>query len=386
MVKKKLKTSIYLVLFLLGILILIYLLFKYYSRDIHYLLFYDKIILIGLSIFIIIFFILFIFEKRKIYEKNGFYSKKIYFLEILFIMFLMVSISSLGGFIYGYYRYHNPVTSELAIGIYTSYSNEPLNFSSNNINNPVLRYKDVNDVEAYFVADPFLIYDNESFFLFFEVTNKNHGKGEIGLATSSDGFNWNYEQIILSEDFHLSYPCVFKWENDYYMIPESGEKKSIRLYKAINFPYNWRFIKTLLSGETYSDNTIFNYDNIWWLYTQTRMYDNLKLYYADIPQGPWFEHPKSPIIEGDANIARPGGRVIVFDNRIIRYAQDCDPYYGNQVWAIEINELSKVDYSEHLIGNEPVLKGFDNWNTRGMHHISPIRLANNSWIASVDGY
>ena len=68
--------------------------------------------------------------------------------------------------------------------------------------------------------------------------------------------------------------------------------------------------------------------------------DLLRLYYANDLMGPWIEHPKSPIVAGDANIARPGGRVVVFDGRIVRYTQDDDPTYGNQVRAFEITELT----------------------------------------------
>jgi hypothetical protein len=146
-------------------------------------------------------------------------------------------------------------------------------------------------------------------------------------------------------------------------------------------------VKTLLEGKDFVDNTIFYYNNTRWLFTGTRNNTVLRLYYSDKLTGPWIEHPKSPIITGDANISRPGGNVVAFDtNRIVRYTQDDDPYYGNQVWAFEITALTKTSYEEHRVGRTPILKGVDNWNTRGMHHISPCLVSGNGWIASVDGY
>jgi hypothetical protein len=248
-----------------------------------------------------------------------------------------------------------------------------------------LTASDVSDVPAKRVADPFLIRDGDTYYLFFEVDNSKTNQGDIGLAKSKDGKNWSYSQIVLDEHFHLSYPCVFKWQDEYYMIPESSEIRSVRLYKANQFPYRWSFVKTLLEGMNFVDNTIFYYGESWWLFTGTGNDDTLRLYYADTPLGPWTEHPKSPIIQGDANIARPGGRVVVFDNRIVRYAQDCVPYYGNQVWAFEIITLTKELYKEKRVSNRPILKGFDDWNTGGMHHISPCRVDVNNWIAAVDG-
>ena len=66
--------------------------------------------------------------------------------------------------------------------------------------------------------------------------NALSGHGDIGLAVSDDGINWSYKQIVLDEPFHMSYPYVFKWQEDFYMIPESQEANSVRLYRALDFP------------------------------------------------------------------------------------------------------------------------------------------------------
>jgi hypothetical protein len=87
--------------------------------------------------------------------------------------------------------------------------------------NPVLTRDDVSDVPAAFVADPFLIRVDGKWHMFFEVMNWLTRLGEIGHAVSDDGVTWAYQQIVLSEPFHLSYPYVFEWKGDYFMIPES---------------------------------------------------------------------------------------------------------------------------------------------------------------------
>src|SRR5215467_13337522 len=74
---------------------------------------------------------------------------------------------------------------------------------------PVLSARHVTDVAAEFVADPFMIRVGGRWHMFFEVMNAGIDKGDIGLATSSNGLDWKYEQIVLSEPFHLSYPYVF---------------------------------------------------------------------------------------------------------------------------------------------------------------------------------
>lgn len=117
-----------------------------------------------------------------------------------------------------------------SIGIYIGKT--PFNFfDPGNIGNPVLTYKDVEDVSADFVADPFMIRKDDTWYMFFEVMNKQTNQGDIGLAISSDGLNWTYKQIVLDELFHLSYPYVFKWKNEFYMI-SSGEWPS-KFYSII---------------------------------------------------------------------------------------------------------------------------------------------------------
>ena len=345
---------------------------------------YDKVGIIVGAAFAVIGLILFM---RLLSVKANIY-------EILLVVILVALPAIVCGFSYGYYlseqnwQEKTSVWDTWAIGIYKSSSSEPFNFTGDNVSNPVLTASDVTDIPAAFVADPFLIHENNIYYMFFEVLNTHTSQGDIGLAISNDGFNWTYKQIILDEEFHLSYPCVFKWKNGYYMIPETYQAESVRLYKSDNFPHNWTFVKTLLEGrDFFVDNTIFHYNNTWWLFTGTTNNTVLWLYYSDKLTGPWIEHPKSPIISGDANISRPGGNVIVFDdNRIIRYAQDDYPYYGNQIWAFEITTLTKTSYEEQQVGRTPVLKGFDNWNTRGMHQISLCRVSGTGWIASVDGY
>src|SRR4029077_11593701 len=89
------------------------------------------------------------------------------------------------------------------------------------IKNPVLTVADVSDVPASLLADPFMLGVNGTWHMFFEVMNWRRNLGEIGHATSEDCERWVYRQIVLTEPFHLSYPYVFRWLDDYYMIPES---------------------------------------------------------------------------------------------------------------------------------------------------------------------
>ena len=256
--------------------------------------------------------------------------------------------------------------------------------------NPVLTSSDVSDVPAAFVADPFMLKTDRAWHMFFEVMNRQTGKGEIGLASSDDALQWTYQRIVLAEPFHLSYPYVFEWMGDYYMVPESYQSGSIRLYRALQFPTRWSLVATLLSGGVFLDPSICRFEGTWWMFAETNAdhkFDTLRLYYADDLSGPWHEHERSPIVEGNPHFARPGGRVLVLGERVIRYAQDCYPVYGTQVRAIEVTELTRHGYREELVRDQAVVAASGcGWNACGMHHVDPHLLKDGRWLACVDGF
>lgn len=273
-----------------------------------------------------------------------------------------------------------------SIGIYTGESPFQLQ-PPPNILNPVLTCADVTDIPAQFVADPFMVQHAGRWHMFFEVMNSETGRGEIGLATSDDALTWTYEQIVLNEAFHLSYPYVFEWRGEYYMVPETLGASAVCLYKAEDFPARWSMHQKLIDGAQ-ADPSLVYFDDLWWLFTCATPYghDELRLYFARDLEGPWKEHPRSPIVRNDKCRARPGGRIVQIGQRVIRFAQDCMPDYGTRVRAFEISELTRERYVETEHTRSPILSpsGKD-WNAFGMHHVDAHQLRDGSWIACVDG-
>lgn len=285
-----------------------------------------------------------------------------------------------------YYRIHKylKISGPWSIGIYEGPT--PFDLSApEDISNPVLTGKDVVDIDASLVADPFMVFKNGKYSMFFEVLNRETNQGDIGYAESTDGRHWEYRKIIIDETFHLSYPNIFEWNGDYYLIPETHEDLSVRLYKAISFPEQWEYVGNLLTGYHYVDPSIFRYNQKWWLFVSTPDDDILNLYYSSDLLGEWKPHPKNPIVKFDKNIARPGGKVITYNGCLYRLAQDDEPYYGIQVFAFEITELSEKSYVEKIVSEKPVVnmtgKG---WNAAGMHHVD-LHKVGDKWIAAVDG-
>src|SRR5699024_1020273 len=120
--------------------------------------------------------------------------------------------------------------------------------------------------------------------------------------------------------------------------------------------------------------------------------DSLRLFVADSIIGPWREHPASPIVHGDNQSARAAGRVLVHGDRLVRFAQDCEPTYGKRVRAFEITRLDERNYAEQELHDEFVMAQGDavgsdgGWNSAGMHQIDPHPRGDGTWLACVDGW
>ena len=222
--------------------------------------------------------------------------------------------------------------------------------------NPVLRAEDIDDMDAAYVADPFVVWSGGQGSMLFEIKNRATRRGEIGLAVT-DGVRWSYRGSVLREPYHLSYPYVFEREGEYFLIPESLEPCAIRLYRADPFPGRWVYEADLIAGR-FADPSIFRYGDRWWMFACPEPFrEVLQLFHADRLEGPWHQHPRSPVISGDPRRARPSGRILAWDDRLFRFAQDCAISYGTAVRAFEITQLSERCYSEVECTTGPILAG-----------------------------
>lgn len=316
--------------------------------------------------------------------------KRLNVLKLSAVILTTLALGFVGGYIVGGLPLRGLVpfmerTSEWSIGIYTG--DYPLNLTPVPGINPVLTGRDVTDVDAKYVADPFLVRTEAGWYMFFEVMERNTQQGSIGLASSQDGLHWSYERIVLDEPFHLSYPQVFEWEGQYYMLPETNQAHSVRLYRAVDFPHSWQLASLLFPG-AYVDPTIIRHNELWWIFVKPRGHpeSHVNLYFADTLAGPWQLHPQSPIERHTDDIGRKGGRITKAGGNIYKFVQDRYPIYGSRLWAFAIEELTTTSYVERLALTVPVIEASGSgWNADGMHHVDPQLTGDGGWIVAVDG-
>lgn len=153
-----------------------------------------------------------------------------------------------------------------------AYTNKKINVDS--ITSSFDEFTVLENPAKEFSADPFIVENDKGVFLFFERCGYSRdAKGYIVCKNLING----HEETVLSEQYHLSYPNVFVYKNEYFMIPQS-ENKCIDLYHAEQFPFNWKKVKTLLSHEIFSfgDTNIFQNENNMFSLT-TSVYDHASI-------------------------------------------------------------------------------------------------------------
>ena len=238
-------------------------------------------------------------------------------------------------------------------------------------------------IDASGLADPFLFGHDGKIYLFYELIKKPEPAAKLAVSVyNPDTNNWDFHSVVLDEPFHLSYPYVFEHDSEVYMIPESKEAQSVRLYRAIDFPSKWQFERTLIQDKKYVDSSIFYRDGHFFLFTTRKR--KLLLYYSASLTGTWKLHPKSPVKRW--NYARCAGRIFEHDGKLFRFAQEQAKGYGMGVRLYQILELSTQDYKETAVDKGLFLQPFgDDWAQHGMHHVDSLILTENSYLTVFDG-
>lgn len=174
---------------------------------------------------------------------------------------------------------------------------------------------------------------------------------------------------VLERDYHLSYPFVFEWNNSYYMVPESAANKTVELYRSTSFPFEWQLEKVLLEDVRAKDATLAEIDGRWWMFVSIAEHaipDELFLFYADSPLGPWTPHPRNPV-KSDVRGSRPAGALFNWHDELYRPAQNSSGRYG---YGMSINKITRLDTEAYR--EEEVSTILPNWNKNllGTHTIS----------------
>jgi hypothetical protein len=240
---------------------------------------------------------------------------------------------------------------------YTDDFNWQLLFNINHDNEDNLsdfsKFTKLSSPKGTFWADPFVVKENDSYYIFVEEYIYKKHKAHISVLKLDNKGTLLSSDKIIERQYHMSYPFVFRLDNVFYMIPETGKNKTIELYKSTDFPYKWEFERNLMENISAVDTTLFFFNKKWWLFTSVDQTGNISgnstelfLFFTDnIFSGKWETHPDNPIVS-DVRSARPAGKLFIRDGIIYRPSQDCSGRYGKAFNINRVTKLTETEYNE----------------------------------------
>ncbi len=208
------------------------------------------------------------------------------------------------------------------------------------------------DDGRHFYADPFPFEHGGRLFVFVEDYDHRVGRGVISVAEFGENGPLSVPRPVLSCAVHLSYPFIVEDSNQILMIPETSALRRIELYRADTFPDQWSRVGTLIENVEASDATVFFYRQRWWMTATVRELgsysDALYVWYSDTLVGPWQPHRNNPVLLDIAS-ARPAGRVVYQDGRLLRPVQDNRGGYGAALAIAEITQLDEDHFQQKVL-------------------------------------
>ena len=221
---------------------------------------------------------------------------------------------------------------------------------------------EIHSPQKFTFADSFYVQNNGHHFIFFEEVDDQHPVGFLSVLEIFKDGTYTSPQTILKLDYHLSYPCVFKVKDDWYMIPETSANKTIELWKCIEFPLKWEKHSNIAENIEAVDSTPFYHEGLWYLFTSTRRNckkfgDRLDLFFTDDILNPnWQEHPMNPVCKGHQQF-RMAGKPFIYKGKLVRPSQDSLKRYGGNIELKAITQLNPTTYEE-----KPLDVVLPNWN------------------------
>jgi hypothetical protein len=207
------------------------------------------------------------------------------------------------------------------------------------------------DRSSDFLADPFVFGPRERRCIMGERVDRDTQTGFITCLEIEDGGKVLEERDVMRSATHLSYPYVFAHSGAWYMVPESAQDRCVALYRALDAPYKWERVATLIDGVATCDNTILQHKGLWWLFCTHKSRDsnlNLFLYHARDLLGPWEPHVANPV-KTDIRSSRPAGMPFIADGQLYRPAQDCAKTYGDAIVFSRVTKLNEHEFSEERV-------------------------------------
>lgn len=197
--------------------------------------------------------------------------------------------------------------------------------------------------DQYWYADPLLFEYKGHEVVFMECVDRSTGIGSIGVLELP--YVDEVPKIIIKEKFHMSFPMIFEWQDDLYMIPETEMNDSIVIYRCKDFPHQWDKVGEFLKGHKIVDSVVIskNDDEVRILgseyYKENDFYTRFCMYHLNLNEEKMEAQWDGVLSEEYTLQSRMAGQII--DSRIYPIQRSTPGIYGYS-----------VKFMEHLVNGE----------------------------------
>ena len=205
----------------------------------------------------------------------------------------------------------------------------------------------------YWYADPMPYTIADQTFVFMEMMDHRTLKGVIGVSAYDSQGKLSKPRVIIDEPFHMSFPHVFDFNGNTYMIPETSEVEQLRVYKMGEDVYQWEIFRIFENlGKLVDTITMEKDGHLYFLACELHsnpLKTRLILFKLDdINKGMLAEIPMEN--EEYSYECRNAGPFIYSSGHIYRISQGSMPdEYGVYMTLNEVDSIGSEGLREHVI-------------------------------------
>lgn len=233
-----------------------------------------------------------------------------------------------------------------------------------------------------FWADPHVVQRDGRYYVFIEEAPLATRRGHISVLRHNEDGSFGAPVPVIQRPYHLSYPFIFEWRGELFLMPESSEHRTIEVYRCKRFPEEWELECVLMENVAAVDSTLVQHQGRWWLFTSIKendgaAWDELFVFHAESPlTRHWQPHARNPVVS-DVRCARLAGALYHEGPALYRPSQDGSYRYGYGVRLNRVEELTPQTYREVMV--QQFAPGWDR-SIRAVHSFS-----RNGHLTMIDG-
>ncbi len=191
-------------------------------------------------------------------------------------------------------------------------------------------------------ADPFV--DSVEGKIFVEEISRSNNIGQITCLDLNTLETRPMPDLGLSG--HTSYPFFIRHKGRQFLLPEVASWSPPILFE-ISEAGGRKIELRGLENSRLVDATHFESRGQHYVFAGQpgRSSDSLYLFFSDNITGPYYSHPKNPIVM-DVSCSRMGGPIVKCGGKLLRFGQNNSKQYGDGLYCCRISRISKSEYVE----------------------------------------